>query len=405
MISSTRQMVTPLLYVISHIFSCMKQQRLDSVKTLPENQIHLELIELTKKLIRIPSTSSRRDDIHQCADFISQWLKANNIDFDRHSINDVPSISVLPQPGNAPLLVMSHFDVVEVKNTELFEPWIENGCLFGRGSIDDKYAVALSLILFREHLNVIKSGGGNQQDMQFGLLLSGDEETGGANGVGALIDSISTDFCIAIDGGGPELIVDKEKGILQLKITATGKASHGARPWLGENAFDNLVQDYRELQTIFFEQAKDEPSDHWYKTMVLSNLTVGNGSINVVPDRAEALLDIRYTEHDDPDAILASIERSIKSKVEILAKEPVFATGPSSNIDLLVRNFDNAIVGFEHGASDARYLSQRGIPGVIVGAEGNTSQHTENEHIVLSSLYQLYDRLDTFFHEFDKEVK
>lgn len=369
------------------------------MRALPEDTIHLEILELTQELIAIPSTSSRRDDIHYCAEFICQWLTKNDIDHELHIIKDVPSITVLPQPGTAPVLVMSHFDVVEVKNNRLFEPWIENGCLFGRGAIDDKYAVALSMVLFKEHLGQLKSRGGGQQDMHFGLLLSGDEETGGANGVGALIDGIGTDFCIAIDGGGPELIVDKEKGILQLKVTAAGKAAHGARPWLGENAFDNLVQDYAKIQTLFVEQAKGEPANHWYKTMVLSNLQVGSGSINVVPDRAEALFDIRYTENDDPDAILAGIASSIDSKVEVLAKEPVFVSGPSPYTEILVRNFEHARVGFEHGASDARYLSQRGIPGVIVGAEGETSQHTENEHIVLSSLYQLYDRLDNFFNE------
>lgn len=369
------------------------------MRALLENTIHLEVLELTQKLIAIPSTSSRRDDIHRCAEFICQWLTENDIDHELHIIKDVPSITVLPKPGTAPVLVMSHFDVVEVKNHLLFEPWIENGCLFGRGAIDDKYAVALSMVLFKEHLRQLKKRGGGQQDMHFGLLLSGDEETGGANGVGALIDGISTDFCIAIDGGGPELIVDKEKGILQLKITAAGKAAHGARPWLGVNAFDNLVQDYAKIQTLFVEQAKAEPANHWYKTMVLSNLHVGDGSINVVPDKAEALFDIRYTENDDPDAILAQITSSIDSKVEVLAKEPVFVSSPSRYTEILVRNFDYATVGFEHGASDARYLSQRGIPGVIVGAEGETSQHTENEHIVLSSLYQLYDRLDSFFNE------
>lgn len=369
------------------------------MRAQPENQIHYEILELTRQLIEIPSTSSRRDDIHRCADFICQWLKENGINHEPHIIEDVPSISVLPRPGQAPILVMSHFDVVEVMNTRLFEPWIEDGCLFGRGAIDDKYAVALSMVLFREHLQRLKAAGGGQQDMPFGLLLSGDEETGGANGVGALIETIDSEFCIAIDGGGPELIVNKEKGILQLKITATGKAAHGARPWLGENAFDNLVHDYLKLKSIFTEQAQDQSGDHWHKTMVLSNLHVGNGSINVVPDKAEAFFDIRYTEHDDPDAILTEITSCIDSEVEVLAKEPVFASEPSPYIELLASHFDNARIGFEHGASDARYLSERGIPGAIVGAEGETSQHTENEHIVLASLYQLYNRLDGFFTE------
>jgi succinyl-diaminopimelate desuccinylase len=364
-------------------------------KKLPALDIQKEVLELTKDLIRIPSTHSRQSDIHKCADFIVDWLSRNDITFQRYTIKNVPSITVLPANRTAPLLLMSHFDVVEVEDTSLFSPKELNGSLYGRGAIDDKYAVALSLVLFKNHLNGLKQDGGTQQDMSFGLLLTGDEEVGGFNGVGTISKDIDTDFFITIDGGNPELIVNKEKGILQLRLTATGKAAHAARPWLGRNAFDVLVDDYRKIQAIF----NDQTPDHWHKTMVLSNCKAGNGSINVIPDRVTATLDIRYTERDDPDEILATIENAIQSDVTVTAKEPVFSSAPSPYIDLLVHHSDNARVGFEHGASDARFLSQRGIPGVICGAEGEMSLHTEEEHIVLSSLYDLYDRLDHFLQD------
>jgi succinyl-diaminopimelate desuccinylase len=362
---------------------------------VPVLHIQHETLELTKDLIRIPSTHSRQSNIHQCADFIGRWLSRNDITFERHNIENVPSITVLPTHGTTPVLLMSHFDVVEVEDIGQFSPKELNGSLYGRGAIDDKYAVALSLVLFKNHLNQLKQDGGTQKDMSFGLLLTGDEEVGGFNGVGAISKDINTDFFVCIDGGNPELIVNKEKGILQLMLTATGKAAHAARPWLGRNAFDILVDDYKRIQNIF----NDMTPDHWHKTMVLSNCKVGNGSTNVVPDKATATLDIRYTEHDDPDEILATIENAIQSDVTVKTKEPVFSSSPSTYIDLLVHHSDNARVGFEHGASDARFLSQRGIPGVICGAEGEMSLHTKEEHIVLSSLYKLYDRLDNFLHD------
>ncbi|MCK7511835.1 MAG: hypothetical protein MZV70_52510 [Desulfobacterales bacterium] len=36
----------------------------------------------------------------------------------------------------------------------------------------------------------------------------------------------------------------KEKGIVRLKLVGRGKTAHGARPWLGENAIENLIADY-----------------------------------------------------------------------------------------------------------------------------------------------------------------
>ena len=54
------------------------------------------------------------------------------------------------------------------------------------------------------------------------------------------------------------------------------------------------------------------------------------------------------------------------------------------------------VTGFEHGASDARYLSQYGMNGIVWGAEGEMSQHTSDEHLVIESVIELYDVLDRY---------
>ena len=88
---------------------------------------------------------------------------------------------VLPKDGYAPVLLMSHLDVVAAGD-ELFTPREHNGKLYGRGSNDDKYAVALSLVLAKEHLGRLKAGGKGQADLPFGLLITSDEEIGGHYG-------------------------------------------------------------------------------------------------------------------------------------------------------------------------------------------------------------------------------
>lgn len=351
-----------------------------------------QITDLTSELIRIPSTHSQPDEIRRCADFIETWLARRDIDYQRSDIAGVPAITVLPRPQATEILLMAHFDVVAAQDDSQFIPREQDGRLFGRGSVDDKYAVALSLILFHNRLEAIRDAGGTQSDMCFGLLLNGDEEVGGANGALAVLEKIELDFCLALDGGNPAMMITKEKGILQLRLTARGKAAHGARPWLGHNAFDVLVADYQALQKQFATQTPD----HWHKTMVLSNCRVGDGSINIVPDKATATLDIRYTEHDNPDAILAAIEAAVDSKVTLLEKEPLFFGGTSSYLDTLVDCVPGVDVGFEHGASDARYLTIRGIPGVVWGADGEMSQHAADEHVVISSLEKIYHSLDAF---------
>lgn len=350
------------------------------------------IADLTAELIKFPTIHSRPEELKQCADFIEDWLSQRNIAYSRYDHGGIPAITVLPRTNATEILLMAHFDVVDAQDESQFTPYIEDGRLFGRGAIDDKYAVALSLILFHNRLERIRAAGGSQSDMCFGLLLNGDEEVGGAHGAKAVLEDIELEFCLALDGGSPEKIVTKEKGVLQLRLTARGKGAHAARPWLGQNAFDTLVTDYQALQQQFASQTPD----HWHKTMVLSNCRVGDGSINIVPGEATATLDIRYTEHDDPDAILNAIEGAVQAEVTLLGREPLFIGGASPYLDTLVACAPDAQVGFEHGASDARFLTVRGIPGVVWGATGEMSQHAANEHVVISSLGTIYNSLDNF---------
>ena len=118
----------------------------------------------------------------------------------------------------------------------------------------------------------------------FGILMTGDEETGGDLGAGFALSRIKTDFCIALDGGNPDKIVIKEKGPCKIKLTAHGKSAHGARPWLGENAIEILMDDLTHLKALFSEKSKD----HWHKTLNIGIIKAGTAH-NQVPDRAEAI--------------------------------------------------------------------------------------------------------------------
>lgn len=186
---------------------------------MAEHHIEQEILRLTEELIRIPSTHSRPHKISQCADFIAQWLERYDINYRRYNENDVPSIVVMPSgTAETKTLLMAHFDVVEAEKETSFAPHIKDGKLYGRGAIDDKYAVALSLVLFREHLAILANKGWCQEQMSFGLLLTGDEEVGGKNGVGKVGEMVQPEFFITLDGGNPRLIVTKEKGTLSVHL-------------------------------------------------------------------------------------------------------------------------------------------------------------------------------------------
>ncbi len=349
-----------------------------------------ELLTLTQELIRFKSMHSRPDEIGNCAAFIEAYFTRHGIGYRRFEQNGIPTVLVLRPDGSVPVLLMSHIDVVDAPD-ELFEPRVENGQLFGRGSIDDKYAAALSMVLVREQIERLKAAGKSQADLPCGILISGDEEIGGKNGARAALSQLKADFAIALDGGNLKKIVVKEKGILRLKLAARGRNAHGARPWLGENAIEKLIADYFKLKAHFEVSAPG----HWHRTLNFSRIQAGKAA-NQVPDYAEALFDIRYTENDDMDAVVAAIKSGIQGEVEVVEREPLFQGGDTPYLEKLLVLAGRPEVGCEHGASDARFLSEFGIPGIVWGPDGDNSAHSPQEHVNIESLLTLHAILSRF---------
>jgi succinyl-diaminopimelate desuccinylase len=349
-----------------------------------------EITKLIKSLIEFQSVYSKPEEITNCAAFIENYLKQFNIEFLRYDFGGTPSILVVPADRKPQILLMSHFDVVE-GNQELFHPSLHNGYLFGRGALDDKYAVALSLVLLKNQVLELRSKGLDQNDLNLGILLTGDEEAGGENGANKVLATIKPDFCIALDGGSLSEIVTKEKGIVQLHLISKGKSTHGARPWLGENAIEILIKDYQEICTHF----DMEKPDNWHRTINLAKIEAGH-SYNQVPEYAEAILDIRFTENDDIDKLISIFRDSISSDLIIIRKEPLFTSTPSPFLDMLLESNPGIQTACEHGSSDARFLSAHGLNGIVWGANGNLSHHSEKEHVDLESVNSLYRKLEAF---------
>ncbi len=351
------------------------------------------VVDLTQDLIRFKSMHKHPEEIQRCMAFVEDYMNQHQLAYERIENGGYPSVLMMPDSDEVKVLLMAHIDVVDGADT-LFEPVIRDGNLYGRGAIDDKYAAALSMVLAAEHVQRLGEQGRSQKDLPFGILITSDEEIGGYNGVGAVVDRIKPEFCIALDGGNPQRILTKEKGLLTVKMIAGGKAAHGARPWLGDNAIDNFITDYIKLKTLFEKPV----AGTWRKTMSLNIISAGK-SFNQVPDRAEAVFDIRYTENEDPEELFASMQSAIDGKLEVIRKEPMFMGGQTDYLDRILDLAGDAEAGFEHGASDARFFSEKGVKGIIWGAEGDHSAHAVDEHVNLESITKVYEVLDRFLTE------
>lgn len=349
-----------------------------------------EIIDLTKNLVCFKTMHSKPDEIKRCAAFIEHYLNAWDVTYSRLDYHNTPAILVLPQHGIAPLLLMSHIDVVDAPD-KLFKPVIQDGKLYGRGCFDDKYAVALSLVLLKNNLQRLRKQGRGQKELPFGILITSDEEIGGFNGAQKTLVGIQTNFCIVLDGGNIQKIVVKEKGISQVKLMCRAKMNSDHKTRQGKNAVEKLMDDINTWETYFVKSAPNNPHRAVVRNHIRSEKP-GHG----IPEFAEACLEIRYTESDDLEKMFNTMAKELYSNIIVENVEPLFPGGESEHLKLLLEVAKNTRIGFEDGANDSRFLSQFGIKGIVWGADGNLSQHTPNEHVHIESVYELYALLDTF---------
>lgn len=345
-----------------------------------------EIIDTTKKLIEFRTTSDNICELNRCADFIENYFKGFYVR--RFTKNNIPSLYICKKQNKKPkILLNAHADVVPGPN-KLFNATVKRNKLFGRGAIDDKGPLAICMNLLKELKNP-----------NLALLVTFDEEQGGFNGMKHVLASYKPKpgFVLVLDGGKLNTYIIKEKGLMQLKLTAKGRAAHGSRPWLGNNAIESLIDIYPKIKRLFPVKRKD----HWEKSLNLGRFIAG-GAVNIVPDKAEMYFDIRYTENDNPDKIIKDIKNIAKRKsidVEVMFKEPLFVTDPNNNhLKQLIKisqriTKKRSTIAAEHGASDARHLTK--TPAVITYPDG-AGCHTDDEYLDISSIGAFYKIIKEF---------
>jgi len=351
------------------------------------NSLEKDLVALTSELIRFKSTKANPAELKRVIDYIERFFDGMDVTIKRYERKGKHAIVILPRGVRKPkLLLCSHADVVEAEEKQ-FVPFRKGDRLYGRGAVDMKAGLAISLLLFKAHYRTKK----------LGLMITTDEEIGGFDGVAKLVGKFPAEFVVASEPTQDALIV-KEKGVVWLKLRAKGKACHGSRPWLGENAIDNLLAAYARLRRAFPHVTKDS----WKTTMNLGSIRGGDAP-NRVPDAAELTVDIRYTEKTTAEKVIATAQRAVGTTIgiEVLERCPLMITAPHQEQVKRMAACSEEIVGTrpritaEHGASDLRFFSEAGIPALVYGPKG-ANYHGKDEYVEIRSAAEIYRVLEHY---------
>lgn len=356
-----------------------------------------DVLEITLDLIKIPSTGNRPEEINRVFEYVKDFFSNKNLFIKSYVQNQKLSLVISTVDTLSPdILMIGHLDVVD-GDVQMFEPRIENGKLIGRGACDMKSENAVMMYLMAEFSE-------QENPPSVGLMLTSDEEIGGADGVGYLVNSVGYRCKVALvpDGSSsPEEMAIANKGVLHLRLKTKGKPAHGSSPWLGDNAIDKLMNSYQKVKNLFPET---KVSDHWFNTCNIGNFQAGN-NINQVPDSASCGLDIRFVESDNAQKITEKIRTEIPDcEVEIVVTGLPCSTPADNNYlrlySQVVQEKFNLKSSFSKncGGHDGRYLSALGIP-VIVTRPISGDQHSEKEWVDIASLKMFADVYREFINQ------
>ena len=321
-----------------------------------------EALEVFKALVRIPSVTATEGEEQICA-YLEEVLRSHGIPTERIArVPERPNLLAevrAEHPTEPPLTLISHIDVVPVDESRWthapFGADTDGGRIWGRGTVDTKHLTAMELYTFllladrRSELN---------RDIRF--LATIDEEQGSAYGMGYVREARPELFdhtdVINEGGGFPLHIAGKdyltltcgEKAVCKVRVWADGQAGHASAPTENQavlrlaEALKNIFSRVSELNLGSREtydamvRAVGEQWDnataadiHDYagqNAITMRNYQIGVKS-NVLPARAEAVLDFRVLPYSDWSQIEDYVRRCLEGPgagYEVLTREDGF---------------------------------------------------------------------------------
>jgi len=287
------------------------------------------------------------------------------------------------------ILLAPHLDTVGGESPEIFRPREKNGRLHGRGACDTKGSIAAMFTA------LLELAGSRQRPNETEIFFAGlvDEENAQSGSRALVAKGFKAD--LAIVGEPTRLqVVTAHKGDLWLQLETRGKAAHGARPELGENAVHEMARIVDVFETSYAARLRKR------RHPLLGHPTISVGEIaggtqpNIVPDRCRISIDRRTI----PGETEAGVRREIKGllkKNRLSAALLNIRNAPcppmETNILLpLVKQFlanaGQSKPAGVHYFCDAAVLSGGGIPCVVFGPGDIAQAHTADEWISLRQL-------------------
>jgi glutamate carboxypeptidase len=300
-------------------------------------------------------------------------------------------VAVLHGTGKGRILIIAHVDTVFGPGTVAARPFsMDAQRAHGPGVGDEKAGVVNAFTALK-----ILHDLGLKNFATITFLLDDSEERG-SPGSTKLIRRLAREHDVEFNmepGDPPDALTVWRKGAASIRIQVKGRAAHaGMAPQDGRNAAVELMHQLNGLQGAF-------PTSGSGITVNLTVLRAGERA-NIIPDQAEATINVRYRKAEEFDAILAKVEAGTHSTqvpdtTVTLAHDPAFPPlTENPQIDALAARAraiyaeigKTVELSGNGGASESALAMSEGTPALDGLGYVGGDFHTDHEWIDLNSV-------------------
>lgn len=368
-----------------------------------------ELTQFCKELISTPSVNGQHPE-KEIARVVAERAGKLGLPSELVALdNDRPNVVVGTNfDKKSGLLFVAHLDTVPTGDERSwkyppFSGEIEDGKMFGRGAIDCKAGIALSIFSLKILLDLDQ---GNLAKF-VGVV---DEESGADSRLGArylLNQGLNAEAAI-YTYPGIETVTMGHRGVVRLWIEVQGEAAHtGSKSWQegtrGANAIEALAKFVNSLNEVGLEGTHDVFPGYSFKHT--PTLIQGGSGESIVPDRAKLLIDARLLPNHNNEVYIDAVRElakrfttdKIRFDVEVKTDIPGVAISQDEKIVQILKKLDEQVMGVTPElqgagpASEGYMFMQAGIPTICgFGAEGE-GVHAANEYVKLDSLPKILE--------------